>query len=410
MTPFRVARVNRLNRLGHLPSSQGLVFDQAYATSSWTKPSVASLLTSLYPQTHGVGAYSYSDAMPDSVQTLPEYFQREGYHTAQFSANPLSASLSNLHQGFDTTFTPNAFLKPSESNKGRKVRAKTLNQSIVPWIDRHKKDRFFLYIQTMDTHTPYDAPETPSHLTGSGSQEDAYNREIFANDRALEQLVGQLEAFDLLENTLILITADHGEAMEEHGQRGHGASVYQEEIHIPLLMYHKDRIPPARSDRPANLVDLLPTILAYCDINFDRNLVQGKNLLEPHSDRIIVSTRFAYPMDEEFRASENPEMYAVLKDHWKLIITQDRENEPALELYNLKDDPLERYNLTQIRTELRKEMFREYQLFLQDQRQRRGQFLRTHFGNHMGEKPPTEVQQTLTPEDEAQLRALGYIH
>lgn len=388
---------------------RGLVFDQAYAASSWTKPSVASLLTSLYPQTHGVGAYSYSDSMPESVQTLPEYFQKEGYHTAHFSANPLSASLSNLHQGFDTTFTPNAFQSPSESNQGRKVRASTLNQTIIPWIEEHKKGRFFVYIQTMDTHTPYEAPETPSHLAGSGSREDRYNQEIFANDRAIEQLVGKLEALDLLENTLILITADHGEAMEEHGQHGHGASVYQEEIHIPLLIYHKDRITPARANRPANLVDLLPTILEYCHIDFDRTLVQGENLLGPASDRMIVSTRFAYPMAEEFRTSDGGEMYALINDDWKLIVNLNRENEPLLELYNLKDDPGERDNLIENRPDLGEQMFGKFLLFIQDQRQWRARFLLTHFGKQIGEEPPTKDQQTLRPEDEARLRALGYI-
>ena len=387
---------------------KGLVFEQAYATATWTKPSVASLLTSLYPQTHGVGAYSFSDSMPETVKTLPEYFQQAGYRTAHFSANPLSASLSNLHQGFDVTFTPNAFAPPSESATGKKVRADKLNETIIPWITQHQKDRFFAYIHTMDTHTPYEAPDPPQYLLGTDTLKDHYNREIFANDRALGRLVHHLETLGLLENTLIIITSDHGESFQEHGKRGHGVSVYQEEIHIPLIFFHKNRFAPAKVSRLANLVDLMPTLLSYCGIEYDPDYLQGQNLLTPESDRSIVSTKFVYPMDSAFHLADYQENYAIIKGHWKLIVNQNNSEDPVLELYSLVEDPDERNNLVQERQALSEEMLEELMRFLEGQQQRRSQFLETHF-NLPGRNPAKTDQPSLSPEDEALLRTLGYI-
>lgn len=389
-----------LRKLGE----ESLVFEQAYATTSWTKPTVASLMTSLYPMTHGIGATSYTDPVPESVTTLPEYFQKAGYHTAHFSANPLNANLSNLHQGFDVTYTPNAFLETNPAESGKKVRATTINRHLIPWIEAHRDRPFFIYVQTMDTHTPFEAPETPQALRGEGNLEDRYNAEIHANDAALRDLVSALREKKLLENTLLVITADHGEAFGEHGQGGHGTSVYQEEIRIPLVVSHQGKVQPERTKRPANLVDLMPTLLNYCQIDHDPQSVQGVDLLGDAVDRILVSAKFVYPRDEAFNADPSSEAYGIIHQPWKLIVLQQPDSPLTMALYHLENDPQERHNLAEDRPEILKDLFQKFLTFMKQQRRERAAFLNTHLNGKLGSIEPDR----LSEEDAALLQSLGY--
>lgn len=132
-TPF-------LDELGR----RSLVFRRAYAPASWTKPSVASLLTSLYPQTHRMGARHYADPLPGSVATLQSHLWTNGYVTGQFSANAFSGTLTNLDRGFDATLAPDAFVHARTPEETWIVGADRLNASILPWLTRHARDRFFL--------------------------------------------------------------------------------------------------------------------------------------------------------------------------------------------------------------------------------------------------------------------------
>ena len=124
-------------------AEQGIVFQNCYAAASWTKPAIASLFTSLYPQTYGVGRHSYLDVLPDSVPTLQDELRSHGYLTAQFSANPLSGTLSNLDQGFDYTFGPNAFEVANTESKQNKTHSDDLNRECYRGLKRIRMTNFF---------------------------------------------------------------------------------------------------------------------------------------------------------------------------------------------------------------------------------------------------------------------------
>src|SRR5262245_55151159 len=175
-------------------TASSLVFRRCYAGASWTKPSVATLLTSLHPQTHGVGARSYGDALPEGVPTLPDLLARHGYVTALFSANPLGGTASSLDRRFDQTFTAAAL---DVRAPGGKVRAGELHRALLGWMESHAHDRFFAFVHAVDTHPPYDA---------GGSEADAYDAAITAADAALRALYERMEASGLAARTLLVIT------------------------------------------------------------------------------------------------------------------------------------------------------------------------------------------------------------
>lgn len=389
-------------------AERGVVFRNCYSPASWTKPSVVTLMTSLYPQTHQVGALSFTDVLPEGVKTLAEYMSENGYVTASFSANPLSSTLSNLDQGFDYTFTPRSFRKSNPEAKNDKIHSDELNAKILPWIDSHARDAFFLYIHSMDTHRPHSPPVRPDDLGGRSEKIDLYDFEISFNDRQIERLYKKLVDLGLVENTIFIVTSDHGEVLDDRGTApGHGRSVYQEETHVPLLMVHPKELSPRVVNQPVQLVDLMPTILEHCSIPYERSTVQGVDILQnlgKNAGRRIFLTRFLYPMgDSEVPEFEDVEYYGIVEDQWKLIMTE-RKGQAGLtfELYDLENDPLERLNLSQLRKEQVSKMYSAWLGFIDDQKKHREAFVL------LGE---SERSSKPTPQDLIdRLRSLGYIN
>jgi len=393
----------------------GVLFRRAYSPASWTKPSVATLLTSLYPETHRLGARNYADPLPDSVTTLPEYLRRNGYITAQFSANPLSSTLSNLDKGFDYVFTPNSFQISNREIKQNKIHSDDLTDKILPWIEAHSRARFFLHVHSVDPHPPFLRAEMPSPVAGSGSGGDRYDAAVYFNDRQLQRLYSKLDELGLAQNTLLIVTADHGQAFGEHGQVGHGRSVYEEEVRIPLIMVHPGRLRPRVVDHPVHLVDIMPTVLAHCSVEAAPTRLQGRNILtgpqESLKDRRIFVSRFVYELDVFRGDFANNPSYAVVEGDWKLVVSeQEGRAEPRLELYDLAADPLERKDLSQKESRRVERLRAALREFLSRQREERLAFLLEH------DSPanririlPRERGQAISPEVVDQLRTLGYI-
>ncbi|MCL4807771.1 MAG: sulfatase, partial [Thermoanaerobaculia bacterium] len=236
--PGRATVTPALDELGR----RGLVFERAYVTATWTKPSITSLLTSLHPQTHALGAHTYSEPLPGSVPTLQAVLGRSGYLTALFSANAFAGTLSNLDEGFDWAYMPGAF-RGLEAGEGReKVDARTLNERVLRWVEAHGRRRFFLYVHSVDPHPPVLLPG----LATPGDPLAAYEAAITFNDSEIGRLYRRLVDRGLARRTVFVVTADHGEAFGEHGQRGHGASVYDEEAHVPLVIHAPGTLRPHR--------------------------------------------------------------------------------------------------------------------------------------------------------------------
>ena len=290
-------------------AAQGIVFERAYATSSWTLSSHASLFTGHLPLELGTG---WLDPLDEEAETLAEVFAARGYVTAGFSANTFYVGrASGLAQGFahfeGYRLTPLSVLlrsavgarlaKPDIRGRlfgsyqipGRKT-ARHLARDVPAWLEKLHADRpYFVFINYFDAHQPYLPPApfdtaftgkvatrdtrnplmdfprgvTPEDVT---AERDAYDQAIASQDRELGGMLTRLERSGRLRNTIVVITSDHGEEFAEHGVVDHGNSLNPALLWVPLIV-----LDPARRYRgirvrePVSLVDLPATLLALAD-------------------------------------------------------------------------------------------------------------------------------------------------
>jgi len=247
-------------------AARGLLYDQAISASSWTWPSTASILTGLHPLEHGVQDES-SCHLAESLTTLPEVLQERGWSTAAWSANLLIVPDKGFAQGFEHF----------EHARGSMLPSKLLMPAALEWIERRGDERFFLYLQMLDPHSPLDpspemrarfAPDVPDDFSRWAIEEykwdlietcgftddggidtdacvppehqryisDLYDACIASGDHWLGVLLDRLEALGLDENTVVIFTSDHGEEMFEHGQLSHSQCLFQGSVRVPLVM------------------------------------------------------------------------------------------------------------------------------------------------------------------------------
>jgi arylsulfatase A-like enzyme len=265
LTPF----IDRL-------AARGTVFTNAYAPSSWTCPSVASLFTSRYPSQHRVSAFE--SVLPSSELSFAEPLQASGYTTAGFSANFRLLAKLGYAQGFAYW---NAEFRP-----GGKIRGDYLRGEVRKWLARERRAPSLLFLQYMEPHAPYEPPDPyRARFQVAGDAEagravnqrlaeevepteadvrlllSLYDGEVASLDAELERLFAMLEQEGLLSNAVVVITADHGEEFHEHGLMGHGASLYNQAVRIPLIIvapgYDAGRV----VDENVSLLDVGPTLL-----------------------------------------------------------------------------------------------------------------------------------------------------
>ena len=231
-------------------ASEGLRFADAYATSSWTWPSTASLLTGLPPDAHGVKS-AESCTLNQRIETLAEALQKRGYTTAAFVGNPIVEPNRYFDQGFERFDVEVPVFRPSDE--------------VVPpalaWLREHAPLRFFLYLHLVDPHTPHvphpaearrlelgpkpkDWPEggldrvpydeLPSEAVQKYAQ-DLYDASVATGDRWVGEVLAELEKLELTESTVICFTTDHGEELFDHGSHGHGHALWAELVESPLI-------------------------------------------------------------------------------------------------------------------------------------------------------------------------------
>lgn len=282
-------------------AAEGTVFHGAYANENWTKPSVATLLTGLYPSTHG--AQKDPDVLSNEVKLLPEYLKDAGFVTAGFIANGFISDKFGFKRGWDTYTN---YIRESKASSADKVFGDAL-----AWLkERPKGKRFLLYLQTIDPHVPYRVPEEyvrkfhPEPYKGfigealdgdeqadiskgkkkAGPEDVAwikalYHAEVDYHEDYMGRFFDELRKSKLLDDTLVVVTNDHGEELGEHGRYGHGHSLYDELLRSPLLM----RYPPVFKagttvDTITELVDVMPTVLDVLGVKAAAEL-DGTSLL-----------------------------------------------------------------------------------------------------------------------------------
>jgi arylsulfatase A-like enzyme len=260
----------------------GTVFENAYAPTSWTRASIASILTATAPSVHG--AVHRDDRLAKASILASEVLQGQGYHTGLVTTNPNVGSFFGFNQGFDDFIELYArsdpgFVKATELTTTADLVASRAKQ----WI-RNAPRPFFLVVHTIDPHSPYQPPEEYD-LYGEGIEgtkyglkswinrkdltlkikqriRSLYEAEVAFSDHAFGLLMSELGEQALLDQTITILTSDHGEEFWEHGSRGHGRGLYDEVLRVPLIVSFPPRVPAGvREDRVAQLMDIIPTAL-----------------------------------------------------------------------------------------------------------------------------------------------------
>lgn len=259
------------------------VFEAAYDNENWTKPSCATILTGLYPDTHKTK--KDSSKLPGDALMLSEHLKKQGFKTGSFIANGYVSNAFGFDQGWD--YYTNYIRERKNTNVDNVV------DNALRWIDRQKGDRFFAYVHTIDPHVPYAPPKEfrtkywnrayrgPIKQRSTGDQlariktgkmevgrddkaylEALYDGEVTFNDHHFGRLMEGLRERGLYDNTLVLIIADHGEEFWDHGSVGHGHSLYEEMIHSPMIMRYPGRLKAGvRVPHVVSMVDLVPSVL-----------------------------------------------------------------------------------------------------------------------------------------------------
>jgi choline-sulfatase len=434
-TPF-------LRKLG----ASGVVFNDCQAQATWTKASVASLLTSLYSYTHGL--INDYDTIPKGAATLAEQLRAAGYVTASIVANPYVGRTTGLDRGFDYMLEYPTVLRQRTEVADRGTDSSALNKVVFPWLEHHRNEPFFLYAHATDPHAPYRPPpgfeekfanpaETPAFdrdyaklrderqygggtvVSRAGAAKagldpeqfirravDRYDGEILHNDRSFELLVNRLKELGALDNTLIIVVSDHGEEFWDHGWTAHGHSVYQELTHCTFLMWNPRLLPTARHiSTPVQLVDVMPTVLDLLGLKIP-GVVQGQSVAPLARGQafqrrgLVVSSRFAHPGARQtgFVPENRTGSFALIDAKWKLIYRDNAKEAgiPSVELYDRTADLGEHRNVAQQHPRDVERLMAELSKWIEAQKR-----IRTVLGRGANS---TLDQQTLD-----QLRSLGYL-
>ena len=331
-------------------AERGVVFDQAASASSWTRASMATLLTGFDPPRHG--AVDRGDVLPRSLPTLAERLGEHGYHSALITANPNVASFFGFDRGVDEMVELFSRRQAGYIDARELIaRSDELTRAALNWVDATPRP-FFLTVLAIDPHSPYERPpgfdplgiEVRPDVDGSQASlqrrdldagqrahiRDLYDTEVAYNDRAFGELLDGLRARGLLANTLVVFTSDHGEQFWEHGVRGHGKSLRETTLRIPLVIAQPSsaRIAPgARRADPAGLDDVVPTVLDLLALPADPAL-PGRSLF---GETPAAPTFASLELDGRRLA-------AAREANWKLVWNLANGEQ---QLFDLTADPLE---------------------------------------------------------------------
>ncbi len=356
---------------------KGTLFENAYANSTWTLPSHASLFTGLMPSVHGAGYANFF--VSPSVKTLAESLQQKGYVSAAFIGGPFLVSAFNLDQGFDfydehldphselkrltlfrilSKLTGKSLWHTDGQRRGAEVNREVF--SFLKWATTRQP--FFLFINYFDAHEPYDPPQEireqmnirvtmkgnirfyplnkqngiACHADGTPLSQgefqqlsDLYDGEIRYQDMQLEALWRTFEKQGLAEKTLLIITSDHGETIGERQFLDHGHNLFQEQVRVPLVFYGPGLFSSGKRIAEAvQLIDVFPTLLQFVGLKPDQT-VQGQSLIPGLESGEFLSR----PVLSEIDIDSHPRFAAfkraqrmILEDSQKYIESSNNKN------------------------------------------------------------------------------------
>lgn len=379
-------RADRLSPYGFmnvsLPSlerlaREGVLFDQATTVAPLTLPAHTSLFTGLLPPNHGVR--DNSDApLANTQTTLAEILRGRGFRTGAFVGSVVLDRDRGLQQGFEQYRGVDG--AGGGGPETRQRRADAVMNDAIGWLDTIGEAPFLLWTHLYDAHRPYDPPEPYRSIYGH----NLYVGEIAFADSQVGRLLDALDARHLLDRTVVVVTADHGEALGDHGERDHGIFVYDDVLRVPLII-RAPGLRPSRIGEVVRLTDILPTVLGLLRVPSPD--VDGVNLADlmtgrRHDLNLQAYSESLYPQ----RFGWSP-LRALRDGRYKLI------EAPRPELYDIEEDPFEQRNIFEGRRALAQEMTARLAMVAKGR----------------GSAPTPDERSHVTPELQARLGALGYL-
>jgi arylsulfatase A-like enzyme/Tfp pilus assembly protein PilF len=319
---------------------EGVVFENAHTVAPLTAVAHASILSGLYPPRHGVRDDGLG-ALPRSAETLAERARDAGFQTAAFPGSVVLDEGFGFEQGFEH-YTPPARLFLQRSPGLPERNASDTADLALQWLGARDRGRpFFLWVHLRDPHLPYEPPD--EFRTRAG--DDAYRGEIAAADRALGRILDALAQEDALDDALVIAVADHGEAFDEHMERGHGALCYEPTLRVPLIArFPGKKRAGRRSSDPVSVVDVHPTVLEALAIELDDGEEEDLDGLSLF-DEIDAERGVYFENYHGYFANGWHPLSGWLDERGKVLLSR----EPAF--FDLRADPREQRDLARERPE-----------------------------------------------------------
>jgi len=332
------------------------------------------------------GQWFGSEGLKKGEKTLAQYLKEDGYHTVGFVSSNNLISLktppkNGYGRGFDEYFQDPALAKPPHQRKNEKTTA-----DILDWLGRSRNlpKPFFLFAHYIDPHSPY---------------EPSYDAEIEKIDHELDRIIEKLKELGLYENSLLIFTSDHGESLGDHGSPdGHGWFLYAEQVQVPLIMKFPGDRYARLVDQVARHVDIMPTILDFAGVRFEKKSMNGVSLLptiKGNKNLGLVSYHSTGPS----RVCPEGLNGVIFEDQNRIYqYTQGRFSSRYRELFELRGDPDEIHNLYEDT---------RFASVVQQAQEHLARF-RSQSGSP-GRKASSEPPQRIPPEKLEALKALGYV-
>jgi arylsulfatase A-like enzyme/Tfp pilus assembly protein PilF len=311
---------------------EGLRLTRAYSSAPLTLPSHTSILTAVSPPRHGVRANGLFRLGPE-LPTLATTLKAAGYRTGAFVGAFVLDARFGLNRGFDVYDDRYGEHHAGEDTDAAERRAEEVITPAAAWIlGRHTADPWFAWIHLYDPHEPYRAPEPYA------SRFPAYDAEVAYADAMVGRLLDDLTVARQLDHTLVIVVADHGESLGEHGERSHGVFAYDVTVRVPWIIWAGSRVNLRQWDGLSRLIDLAPTTLDLAGIAPPAQF-EGRSLLAAiNGDGSVSPPAYIEAMDANVTRNWAP-LTAMVSRNEKFI------DLPIPELYDLASDPNEAVNL-----------------------------------------------------------------
>lgn len=395
---------------------EGTSFTHAYSTAPWTRPAIASLFTGELPYRHQVR--NLNSAISSETPTLAEELSKRGYDTAGFVSHMLISEQTSFKRGFDIYK-----MVQLKENVHEAVTSKQVTQSALGWIEQQKEAKapspFFLFLHYFDPHYSYrhhkEFDRSSWYKGGLQSgytfrkfrkqidtlssddiryMQNLHQEEISYTDRQIGKLLETVRKDPALHSSVVILTADHGEEFAEHGGAGHGRTLYNEVLQVPLVIWSPQDMTKRVVDEWISTADLMPTVL---EMSGDARTLDSKRYSRSLKS-FLSSTPRATGNPERILFSEvdfNAYLVGVLRYPHKLV--HNKETKLNV-LYHLEKDPAEKNDLFNTEPEIARELKTELEWFL--------------FEQQNAERAQASQQDSHNPADKEairKLRSLGYV-